>query len=458
MNGNSDHQSEEKFKGFFAGLRSVVSVGQQAQAELDRRAATAFSVCGSQYWNVQETDLSRIFAALLNPAGTHGQGDRFLRLFHAELQGDSESETSRKLSGYFSCRDLHLSKVHCEYPTDDKTRIDIVLQLPDNRWIGIENKPWVGEHQIKGKNEYQTEHYLNYLQRRKKPTAWMLYLSGNGCDPRMENRDQKNCLTVPYRRGSDNSPSVENWVLQCWRECEADRVRWFLKDLLEYIRRAFGSLDPSIAKEDRAMAQNIVQEAVKKFIMEEDKNLELAVYAEGALKQIRDELPNRILDAVKGKLLQTRGDGRIPEGWEIQDGYNQKYPGKDPHLLLYKRTWERDPEEGHQFPGVQLIRSQNTSFLGLKLPNQAVFNDKQKNKILIVISEDPRFDSYFQLHGDVRNLGHSIWWKLAHPLTYWEDPEFMKAARTETKRKEIAANLAKALSCLTRLAHRHLSL
>ena len=67
---------------FFGGLVPAVDIVRRAQKEMDRRAATKFSIF--DYLCVRETDLSRIFADLLDPSGSHGQGDRFLSLFLKE--------------------------------------------------------------------------------------------------------------------------------------------------------------------------------------------------------------------------------------------------------------------------------------------------------------------------------------------------------------------------------------
>ena len=93
---------ENELSTFFAGLQPAVEIARRAQEEMDRRAATKFSVLdlfrSHSEGRVRETHLSRIFAGLLDPLGTHGQGDRFLSLFLKDLK-----ET---LPGDFSCLDL----------------------------------------------------------------------------------------------------------------------------------------------------------------------------------------------------------------------------------------------------------------------------------------------------------------------------------------------------------------
>lgn len=223
-----DH--ENRLRRFFAGLSPVVKYAKRAQEKLDRIAATRFSVF--EYFHERETDLSRIFADLLDPEGKHGQGDRFLRLFLNEVHR-SLDETLRS---EFPLSDVHQAKVHLEYSTDKMRRIDIVLEMPNNHWIGVENKPRAEE------QEDQVKDYLKFLQNKVRQsgdgTAWMLYWSGDG-KPSItlpdDTEGQKHCRTVPYRKTDNESPSLENWVRLCWEQCEADRVRWLLRDLLEYI-------------------------------------------------------------------------------------------------------------------------------------------------------------------------------------------------------------------------------
>ena len=77
---------------FFNGLGPVVDIAKRAQEEMGRRAATKFSIF--DYLHERETDLSRIFAGLLNPSDTHGRGDRFLSLFLKETFGKTKTKAN----------------------------------------------------------------------------------------------------------------------------------------------------------------------------------------------------------------------------------------------------------------------------------------------------------------------------------------------------------------------------
>lgn len=214
---------------FFAGMAPAIAVAVEAQKVLGRVAATNFSVF--DYFNEKEIRVSGIFADLLRPDGSHGQGTAFLRLFLEEIDR-GRKDFIRKLDAYGS---LDRCSVYTEYRTSAGRQIDIVLKLGD-MWIGIENKPWAVEQPA------QLQHYLEFL-RQKDAKACVLYLSGSGDDSETI-EDHDHYLTMPYGHTREGGPSVAHWLTECRRHCEADRVRWFLKDLLEYIPRMFYSEQP----------------------------------------------------------------------------------------------------------------------------------------------------------------------------------------------------------------------
>ena len=225
---------------FFTGLGPAVRIAQRAQAELDRRAATRFSVF--DFFHEREEDLSRVFGGLLDPGGTHGQGDRFLRLFLDEVREVLDGEVLAR----FPAGNLRASRVNLEHHTDTGRSIDIVVRVRGDTWIGIENKPWAEE------QPNQVSDYLKYLRTKAgpetDPDAWLVYLSGDGKPPETlpdDPKDRMRCPTLPFRGAECGSPSLANWVEKCRTECEAERVRWFLTDLLEYMRKGFEPAEPT---------------------------------------------------------------------------------------------------------------------------------------------------------------------------------------------------------------------
>ena len=146
----------------------------------------------------------------------------------------------------FPAGNLRDSRVCLEHRTDTGRSIDIVVRVRGDTWIGIENKPWAGE------QPNQVSDYLKYLQTiagtATDTDTWLVYLSGDGKRPETlpdDPEDRMRCPTLPYRGAERGSPSLENWVEKFRTECEAERVRWFLTDLLEYIRKRFEPAEPT---------------------------------------------------------------------------------------------------------------------------------------------------------------------------------------------------------------------
>ena len=305
---------ENELTTFFSGLQTAVQIGTRAQREMDRKAATKFCVFGffrsASNVQVREIHLSRIFADLLNPSGTHGQGDRFLSLFLKELKSTLPED--------FPPENLPGTTVHLEYPTDEGRRIDIVLEMPGDHWIGIENKPWAVE------GEAQVKDYLEFLKKREKNRGVVkaVYLSGDGsCS------SESAAINVPYRKKKDES-SVEGWIEQCWRECEAERVRWFLQELLEYIRR-------ELNKEGQTMVQDVIGDTTVEFILR-DRNPTLGFKVEKVMPQVRHQLILEVKKCLEKWCKENDGDVWNYEEKELLVG-----------LGLRKRKWEkRNSENG----------------------------------------------------------------------------------------------------------------
>lgn len=246
----------DRLRSFFAGLAPAIEVARSAQAELDRRLATQFSIFYDffHFIHKKENTLSRIFGSLLDPKGSHGQGCRFLDALSDEVRasmgrspsglgtdGPGVSPKTAPPSARDDCR------IHTEYGFPKKFKkkgsrgsIDIVIEWPGSKyWIGIENKPWASE------QEQQIQEYFHALLDkvpRGEPIAddrvLILYFSGTGSHPTTatEDRVKARCITMPYLATSDR-PSVEGWLRRCRATCEAERIRWFLAELEDYIQK-----------------------------------------------------------------------------------------------------------------------------------------------------------------------------------------------------------------------------
>ena len=103
-----------------------------------------FQVCGVDHYEVMH---SAIIASFLNPNGSHGQMDKYLKSFISTVDDKIGIETS-------SC------SVYTEYPIKDG-RIDILIEDKEGKGIIIENKVYAGDQfeQLKKYNDFSKKKY-----------------------------------------------------------------------------------------------------------------------------------------------------------------------------------------------------------------------------------------------------------------------------------------------------------
>jgi PD-(D/E)XK nuclease superfamily protein len=148
---------------FFDGLHQQNQFARELNQRTNRFLAEKFSPLS--YIDVAEPKLSWITADLLQPDGSHGQGEVFLRAFLRAL-----GIANRRAP----------AQIRVEQPTrfieSIQRRVDIKLCWSDFI-VGIENKPWALD-QLN-----QLEDYVNDLDRESKGRFLCVYLSGDGLPP-----------------------------------------------------------------------------------------------------------------------------------------------------------------------------------------------------------------------------------------------------------------------------------
>lgn len=413
---------EADLAAFFAGLGPVVAAARRAQAVLDRkqamldrRVAPQFSVF--DYSKEQETNLSCAFGRLLDPAGTHGQDDVFLELFLGEI---------RRLREDFPYPDTRGCKVYLEYTTNGG-RIDIVLEMPGKHWIGIENKPWAAE------QENQVTNYMTYLEELAESveggTAWILYLSGDGSDPEttegLSEEQISRCLTMPYRTRNEKLPSVENWIRRCGERCEAERVRWFLKDFLEYVEKNFRLAGAPEAQRVRSeiMTSDII--ATVEYIIDSEQHLDLAFRVEEAMPIVRKRLVEEVVKDVKEGF--SKKDYRV-----FFADYGDVMEGRRSLIALRKHDWRKHDNED-RMTGIHLESEKDFSapyYICLYL-HESYSEGKEED----IVKRFKEFNQYGRRRGTAGDLlRKGILWK---EVKFGGSEDFFKRAANSEKREDL---------------------
>ena len=177
-----------------------------------------------------ELGLSKAIAWLLDPAGKHSQGGRFLSLFLKTIQ-------------------LHWPEAVCLKTSikleehSDLGRVDIILKSASYICI-IENKPFADDQAL------QLSRYFELLDQSGASDKSIAYLTSDGRYPStkslsanlLSDRVQKRQLhLISYRN------DIINWLSECKAVCEADRVRVFIDEFIRFIDRTFvGTKDMTV--------------------------------------------------------------------------------------------------------------------------------------------------------------------------------------------------------------------
>jgi hypothetical protein len=199
---------------------------QKVRKKADLYEATRFSAF--DYIDRDENRLSDVIHDLLDPSGRHGQGTLFLYLFLEAIGVAPESVHPP----------FRVKREDCTlYCASFQRRIDITLELGDFG-VGIENKPWASE------GQEQLKDYCLHLRQKYAQRFMLVYLSGDGSRPTSINRTDLAALQAAKQFKSLAFPTgLHRWLERCSHGCKADKVRWFLSDFAEYVKKGFELID-----------------------------------------------------------------------------------------------------------------------------------------------------------------------------------------------------------------------
>ena len=331
-----------KYHRFFAELAPRLDTARLLESELDRQLARRFNVL--DYLRTDELGLSKILADLLNPRGPHGQGRSFLERF---VEGLEEQVFRPNLStGRIS---VTLEKA---IPSG---RIDVYIQLGNGdaaHCLAIENKPYAQDQQN------QIKDYLKFLKGTFGERFVLIYLSPNGEGPSHSSipkgelgKWKRRFAILPYytvdsERHHDfqrNQPdgfedyrlpySLADWFKKCRRNCEVDRLRWFLRDAEVFCKRTFGG---------RAMTTDSETKAVEEFLRSSNRqNLKIARAVHEAWPTRRNGICETFLRKLCSR-VESEVKKRIPGANDLH--VDCSYVGEKKWrncLWLYRRGWHR---------------------------------------------------------------------------------------------------------------------
>ena len=332
----------QTIKSFFDELAPRLDTARVLDQELDRNLARRFNVL--DYLKTDELGLSRIIADLVNPDASHGQGVLFLRTFLANLKG---------LKGTPDWPDLDRSRIKVipEQSITDQRRIDVLVEIhgPDGKYycLAIENKPYAHD------QENQVKNYLGYLKGEYNNRFLLIYLSPTGEEPSewSIHKDELNekwkgrFAIMPYYKGHEEvedelndsrlSHSLADWLGESRKNCDVERLRWFLRDAETFCQQTFGG---------QSMTTDRETDAIRKFVMSDSDKLRTAGVVYESWPAIRNEVCGKFLERLRSAIEQKARENSTLKDFVDDMKVECHYKGEHNYanwVSLYRDCWAR---------------------------------------------------------------------------------------------------------------------
>lgn len=399
---------------FFVALGPRLETARTLESELDRQLARRFNVF--DYLRTDELGLSRMIGDLLNPAGSHGQGAAFLQCLVDRLLKEEERLPKEERMEFAKDCDLNGSKVDCER-TIPGGRIDIVVEIDDMHCLAIENKA-----KGAGDQHDQVQKYLSWLKDNYKEYL-LVYLTPTGKGPSEgsfarvnseapENETTRRLIIMPCgpsRELNDEfsdprlSFSLADWLADCRRSCDVDRLRWFLREA-EIFFHSMGGTTVTTAESN----------AVKDFVLAHPENVATALAVYESWPAITEQIKSDFL-----KMICEKMPNDTVHYW--------KYGEKALHSYIYihRKNWRpyRDLNGKEVFTRVYMqadSRGGNNWSIGVKsIPIDKVDNQDQERRLEL----KEAFAEYGESEPDKYSQPETEWlsWEWAkHEYRWWD--------------------------------------
>ena len=331
MDNGTKQTSRRELERFFAEVAPRLDTAATLDAELDRQLARRFNVF--RYLRADEVGFSRMIADLLDPNGDHGQGTLFLKLLTDKL------DFARGVN-------LRQAKVERERKIDRRS-LDISVEIDDEHCLAIESKS-----NFAGDGESQVEDYLKSLKRYG--NSLLLYLSPTGVGPtdasvgpqtvkELKTKTPRNFAIMPCdssRAPSDDefdelrlSFSLVDWLADCRRNCDVDRLHWYLREVETHCRQQYGG---NLVTDSRKIA-------IEQFVREDSKNVATAL----AVFEAWPAVAWKIKEEFWGLIWNKLSDGMLGHDDWYWEGYfgPKRY---ESYIYAYRKSWRPYEVDGEK--------------------------------------------------------------------------------------------------------------
>ena len=320
-------------------LTPHLHAARTVERELDRHFASRFNVF--RYLRDDELGLSRIIADLLDPEGEHGQGTTFLEAM-LELLGVAPKAAGSGQSGRLRSTATDKIRVVAERRTTGGRFIDITVDIPTDDGLfclAFENKPYAED------QHRQCVDYLRFLRKVYGRHFLLVYLpprfrmpDESSLPPEDREHWKDHFRVLPYvadapQLGDDESSdgdraavgqadsgeddvlaveattdhsaaaaieyakvgdgaSLADWFGTCCKICDAERLRWFLREAQLYCQRHFGE----------STMTDTEARYVREYLDKNPKHLHAAFAVARAWPAVKHDVCRRFLEHLRDRV------------------------------------------------------------------------------------------------------------------------------------------------------------
>lgn len=308
-------------------LLSKVKLIVDKYDEIERITGEKFNVFSTLGLSTDELAHSKFIANLLNPKGSHGQGDIYLKLFLEGMQEkflDNEEDIIPESSnfntiGNFETQDAicitekHAGKVN--FKENDGGRIDIYLKSGKDEVI-IENKIYAGD------QHKQLKRYNTFA-----PQAPIFYLTRLDSD-KVSLTSKKDLIEGEHFFSISYETDILNWIEKCVeRSASIPFIRETLRQYVNLIKRLTNQETKGIMKEE---IYELIKSSKENYLLAKAISNSFSAiapkYYQEILEYLKEELTNRSLVCSIEK-ANRNDDGLfvLLTDYNIQGGENQEY-------------------------------------------------------------------------------------------------------------------------------------
>ena len=365
-------------------LAPHLRAARTVERELDRQLARRFRLF--RYLRDDELGLSRIIADLLDPAAEHGQGTKFLEAMLELLPEVPDSGRSRRKAaggrnkaaawkrridrlGSTAATQIRVVR---EREITEHRRIDITVDIPTEDGpfcLAFENKPYAED------QPGQCRDYMEFLCKAYGGRFLLVYLppryrmpDESSLPPEDRERWKNHFFVLPYCHddalqeaddppggggeaqaqgdaGEDGvttveadapaagGPSLSDWFGNCLALCDAERLRWFLREGQLYCQQQFGDLTMTDTEASH----------IRKYLEENPKHLPAAFAVARAWPELKHDVCRRFLEHLKEKVEEAVRTGEFRAKTDdlvigCHYGRDRKYAS---YLRVYRKGWVR---------------------------------------------------------------------------------------------------------------------